>query len=143
MDSKETKNILQNEHNIAKIIQYGYDCNIALFTAGAFGQNSALVHTGYITPSKMQGLSEKGVVGDICSHFIDIHGNICDPELDERTISIPLEELKKKEYRICIAQGFSKADSLLGALNGDIINVLITSEETAKWILSQDEYVNS
>ena len=49
---------------------------------------------------------------------------------------------KKKKYRICIAQGLSKVDSMLGALNGGFINVLITNEETADWILKQDDYMN-
>lgn len=142
MDSKRMKDIVQKDHNMAKIIQYGYDSNIALFTTGAFGQKSALVQAGYIGHEEMKTLAETGAVGDICSHLIDIHGNICDPELDERTVSIPLEEIKKKRYRIGVAQGLSKVDSMLGALNGGFINVLITNEETADWILKQDDYMN-
>ena len=90
----------------------------------------------------MKTLTERGAVGDICSHLIDIHGNLCDPELDQRTIAIPLDEIKKKKHRICVAQGLSKADSMLGALNGGFVNVLITNEETAVWILKQDDYMN-
>ena len=60
---------------------------------------------------------------------------------DMQTIA-PLEEIKKKSYRICVAQGLSKVDSMLGALNGGIVNVLITSEETANMILRQDDYMN-
>ena len=142
MDSKRMKDIVQKDHNIAKILQYGYDSNIALITTGAFGQKSALVHAGYISHDEMKLLADRGAVGDICSHLIDIHGNICDPELDERTIAVPLEEIKKKKYRICVAQGLSKVDSMLGALNGGIANVLITSEETADLILRQDDYMN-
>lgn len=142
MDSKHMKDIVQKDHNMAKIIQYGYDSNIALFTTGVFGQKSALVQAGYISHEEMNTLTERGAVGDICSHLIDIHGNICDPDLDERTVSIPLDEIKKKKYRIGVAQGLSKVDSMLGALNGGFINVLITNEETANWILKQDDYMN-
>ncbi len=142
MDSKRMKDVVQKDHNIAKIMQYGYDSNIALITTGAFGQKSALVHAGYISHNEMKLLAERGAVGDICSHLIDIHGNICDPELDERTVAVSLDELKKKRYRICVAQGLSKADSMLGALNGGIVNVLITNEETADLILRQDDYMN-
>lgn len=142
VDSKKMKEVVQKDHNIAKILQYGYDANIALITTGAFGQKSALVHAGYIGHEEMKILAERGAVGDICSHLIDIHGNICDPELDERTIAVPLDEIKKKRYRICVAQGLSKVDSMLGALNGGFINVLVTSEETADLILRQDDYMN-
>lgn len=137
VDSKEMKELLQKDHNINRILQYGYDANIALFTMGAFGIKSALVHAGYIGPNAMDKLSEKGAVGDICSHVIDIHGNICDMELDERTVAIPLNVIRKKEYRIGVAQGSSKVDSILGALNGGIVNVLITNEDTAEWVLKR------
>ena len=76
-------------------------------------------------------------MGDICSHVIDFDGNICDSELDARTLAIPLDVIKKKKYRIGVAQGFSKADSLCGALRGGIINVLVTNEETAERMLNR------
>ena len=81
-------------------------------------------------------MKQKGAVGDICSHVIDIEGNLCDRDLDARTMAVSLENIKNKKYRIGVAQGFSKADSLCGALRGGIINVLVTNEETAERILS-------
>ena len=87
--------------------------------------------------SDLQRLEKEGAVGDICSHVIDFDGNICDSELDARTLAIPLDVIKKKKYRIGVAQGFSKADSLCGALRGGIINVLVTNEETAERMLNR------
>lgn len=142
MDSKKMKDILQTDHNISKVNQRGLDSNIALFTMGSFGLKNALVHAGYIDLEEMQALSKKGAVGDVCSHLIDIHGNICDKDLDERTVAVPLEIIKQKKYRIGVAQGLSKVDCILGALNGGIINVLITNEETAEWVLKQDEFLS-
>lgn len=142
MDSKKMKDILQKDHNIKKIDQYGHDANIALVTMGAFGLKNALVHAGYINLEEMQALSRKGAVGDVCSHLIDIHGNIVDKALDERTVAVPLDIIRQKKYRIGVAQGLSKVDSILGALNGGIVNVMITNEETAEWVLKQDEFLS-
>ena len=103
---------------MGKVFQYGRDANIALVTMGSFGPKSALVHTGYISQDKMDELSARGAVGDICTHLIDINGNICDQELDQRTAAVPLEDIRNK---------------------GKIVNVLITNEETAQWVLSKDE----
>ena len=102
-----------------------------------------LVHTGYISQNKMDELSAKGAVGDICTHLIDINGNICDEELDQRTAAVPLDDIRNKKYRIGVAQGLSKVDCILGALNGRIVNVLITNEETAQWVLAKDEQLRS
>ena len=101
------------------------------------------MHTGYISQNKMDELSAKGAVGDICTHLIDINGNICDEELDQRTAACPSDDIRNKKYRIGVAQGLSKVDCILGALNGRIVNVLITNEETAQWVLAKDEQLRS
>lgn len=139
VDNKKMKDIIQRDHNMGKVLQYGYDANIAVFTMGAFGLKSAIVRAGYLSDRTMEDLSQKGAVGDICSHIIDINGNICDTELDERTIAVPLDVISQKEYRIGVAQGTSKIDSICGALNGGIINVLITNEETAELVWNKIE----
>ena len=136
VDSREISEVLKNDGNIAKVFQRGTDADIALFTAGTFGQRSALYRAGYLKDADLDKLGKKGAVGDICSHVIDIEGKICDRELDARTMAVPLESIKAKKYRIGVAQGFSKVDSLCGALRGGIINVLVTNEETAERILS-------
>lgn len=137
LDNKKMVDMLREDHHMAKILQYGYDANIALVTMGAFGVRSALVRAGYLEYEQMERLLGMGAVGDICSHIIDIHGNICDRELDERTMAVPLDVIRQKEYRIGVAQGVSKVESICGALNGGIVNVLITNEDTAEWVLNR------
>lgn len=143
LDSKKMRDLIEQDHNMENVLQFGLNANIAVVTMGSFGPKSALVHTGYISQQKMDELSDRGAVGDICTHLIDIHGNICDPELDQRTVAVPLEDIKNKKYRIGVAQGLSKVDCILGALNGQIINVLVTNEETAEWIIKKDEQLQA
>lgn len=137
VDDSTLKKFMLQDRNIDKIIDYGKKANIALFTMGSFGLQSALVSAGYLSQEQMLYLSEKGAVGDICSHVIDINGNICDKQLDDRTIAVPLENIKQKEYRIGVALGQSKVNCICGALNGGYINVLIINEETAEWVLNR------
>lgn len=136
VDSKEVSEILRTDGSIASVFQKGINADIALVTAGTFGQRSALYRAGYLKEADLDRLKQRGAVGDICSHVIDIEGNLCDRDLDARTMAVSLENIKNKKYRIGVAQGFSKADSLCGALRGGIINVLVTNEETAERILS-------
>ena len=118
-------------------MSYGYDSNIALITMGTFGLQSSLYRAGYLSEKEIMALGEKGAVGDICTHVIDAEGNICDPELDERTMSVPLEVIKKKKIRIGVACGQSKVDSIYAAVKAEIINVLIIDEETAGYVLER------
>ncbi len=52
-------------------------------------------------------------------------------------MAVPLDVIRQKEYRIGVAQGVSKVESICGALNGGIVNVLITNEDTAEWVLNR------
>ena len=135
VDTKEVKELLQKDGSLAQAIQLWEETQVALLTVGSFGQQNALYRAGFLSEADMTKLEGMGAVGDICSHVIDIDGKICDEELDARSMGISLEALKEKEQRICVAQGFSKVNSICGALRGGIINVLITDEETAERVL--------
>lgn len=131
VDSKEIKDVFISDSNIKKVVEYGYKADTILITMGAYGIQNAVYRAGYLKEEEMQELIGKGAVGDICDHVIKADGDICDLSLDARTVSVPLDELKKKKTRIGVATGQSKVECICGAIRGKIINVLITDEETA------------
>lgn len=137
VSSKRLKEAFLSDSNINKVMSYGYDSNIALMTMGTFGLQSSLYRAGYLDEKEVMSLAEKGAIGDICTHVIDAEGNICDPELDERTMSVPLDVIKKKKVRIGVACGQSKVDSICASIRAEIINVLVIDEETAGYVLER------
>jgi deoxyribonucleoside regulator len=124
-------------------MDYAQKANIAIFTVGQFGEDNALIHAGYLSGFPQKKLDEAGAVGDVCSHFIDERGNLCDTGLDERTIGLSLEDLKKKDYRIAVAIGQKKIRSICGSLNGGYVNVLITDEDTAHGVIARLDKLES
>ncbi|MGO8656435.1 sugar-binding domain-containing protein, partial [Rhizobium ruizarguesonis] len=58
--------------------------------------------------------------------------------LDDRTIGISLDMLKKIGLRIAVAGGFDKVPAILAALRGGYVNVLITDAATGRGILHAD-----
>jgi DNA-binding transcriptional regulator LsrR (DeoR family) len=94
-----------------------------------------VLSTGYITPQEQEALGRAGAAGDICSRFYDLVGRRIQLDLADRTISIDLDILKGLDYSIAVAGGAHKVPAILGALRGRFINVLITTEETARLLL--------
>jgi deoxyribonucleoside regulator len=135
VDSVEIKQALSCEANIHEIIEMGRQCSIAVFSIGYPGKDSVIAHTGYISGEKLEQMRNDGAVGDICSRFFRADGRIYDSELNNRTLSIDLEELGRKEYSIGIAGGASMAQGILGALRGKYLNILITDEDAALEVL--------
>jgi deoxyribonucleoside regulator len=115
----------------------GKKANIALFTIGSIKTDSLLFQMGYFTENDQKSLNEKAV-GDICSRFFDKNGEICDESLNERTLGVKLEDLRKKEYSILVAGGPNKIEGIYGALKGHYANVLITDQYTAKFLLDKN-----
>jgi DNA-binding transcriptional regulator LsrR (DeoR family) len=58
--------------------------------------------------------------------------------LDDRTIGLNLEELRNIRRKICVATGEEKLQGILGALRGKLVDVLVTDEQMAVRLLSQD-----
>lgn len=136
VDHSVVKHAIEADRHIRNILNLGRLSNIAIVTVGAPTEDSVLVKANYFSESDLKIIYEKGA-GDICSRYIDIDGNICSDELNQRTIGIELEELKKKEQSILIAGGVKKVDGIYGALRGKYTNVLITDQFTAKCLLER------
>ena len=112
--------------------------SIALFTVGEI--HSDLQHLGHevLSAAEREALIERGA-GDLCSHFIDVHGRICLPDLTHRTTGITLAELRRKEQRILVAGGEAKAPVIRAALANSYVNRLITDVSAARGVLEIDD----
>lgn len=118
---------------------------------GAFDQvTTALVGIGAIEPSKLLAASgnifsqvelallrQRGAVGDILLHFFNAEGKPVQTPLNERVISMPLEQLSRVDRTVGVAGGRRKQHAVLGAIRGGWVNVLITDQYTARWLLDQ------
>jgi deoxyribonucleoside regulator len=135
VDNLQVKNAIVSDKNISNILEIGKKSNIVVFSVGPFGHNSTLPRAGYLTSEEVTEMVNKGAVGDFFSRIINIKGEICDKELNDRTIGIDLDEVVKKDYRILIAGGTNKAKCIYGTISGGYPNILITDENTAMEIL--------
>ncbi len=120
-------------------------------TMAGFEQvTTALVGIGAIEPSKLLAASgnifsqteldllrARGAVGDVLLRFFDLEGKAVLTPLNERVVSMSLTQLARVDRSVGIAGGTRKRPAILGALRGGWINVLITDQFTARWLLEQ------
>lgn len=137
VDHVLVKQAMETDRHIQKILELGRQSNIAIFTCGPVKDESLLFQLGYFTDDDVKRIQENAV-GDICSRFFDANGEICNKNLNDRTLGIELEDLKSKEYSILCAGGTDKIDSIFGALKGKYANVLITDQFTAQFLLEKE-----
>lgn len=137
VDHEVVKRTIESDRHIRNILELGKLSNIAVVTVGAPTDDSVLIRANYFTDSDLEIIREKAA-GDICSRYIDITGNICSTLMNQRTIGISLDELKRKDQSILVAGGAKKVDGIYGALRGGYTNVLITDQFTARYLLERD-----
>ena len=77
-------------------------------------------------------LKQENVSGDIALRFFDHDGQECNTILKERMISISMEQFKKINRKISLVSGVSKANAVLSALKGGLVDVLILDSNLAE-----------
>lgn len=137
LDNPVAKQMVEADRHIKNIIELGKKANVAIFTVGTVREEALLFRLGYFTEQEKNRLKEKAV-GDICSRFFTINGDIADQQMNERTIGINLQDLNQKETTILVAGGERKVQAIHGALRGGYANHFITDQFTAKHLLEHN-----
>lgn len=135
LDSKKAREIVENDSSIKEIIKLADKIDTAIVGLSDIGPESTLINTGDFSLEEFNYLKELGVVGDVNLIFIDEQGQHVQSKIDGRIVRVPIEKLKKIKNVIGVAFGKRKIKTILGALNGNLINILFTDEETAKLII--------
>jgi DNA-binding transcriptional regulator LsrR (DeoR family) len=112
---------------------------------------TALVGIGALEPSKLladsgnsfsmeelEELRAQGAVGDVLLRFFDVQGTPVSTPLNQRVISMRLDQLRQIDRSIAVAGGERKYRAILGAIRGGWVNVLVTDHLTARRLLSQE-----
>ncbi len=139
VDSSGLKKAILSDKNVSRTLELGRNADIAIFTIGSFGYDSILSKAEYFDKHEVKDLLDKGAVGDICSRIIKSDGTICSEDLNNRTIGIELEELKKKSYSIAVAGSKNKLSAIRAGLSGKWFNGLITDEWIATELLKDSQ----
>lgn len=133
----ETRLVLLRDERIARVLELAREVDMALVGVGGVTSGSTLLDTGDIYPQEVEELVHRGAVGNICGNFYDEAGEVVHCQVDERRISLPLEDLVKIPKVVGVAGGEGKLKSIFGALRGKFINVLITDDVTASALLER------
>ncbi|MBZ7927419.1 dihydroxyacetone kinase subunit DhaK (plasmid) [Ensifer adhaerens] len=112
--------------------------NRMLFGISSLRPNSTIHTSGFFESVSLQHYLAAGAVGVVAGRFIDERGRPVAGPLDDRTVGISLDMLRKIDTRILVAGGFDKVPALLAALRGGYANVLITDAATGHGILRAD-----
>ncbi|KGJ79767.1 transcriptional regulator [Cryobacterium roopkundense] len=138
-ERRETKRAIEADRTVAAVLDLGANASAYLYSAGQADENSALVDSGYLTVDQITELVRKGAVGDIVGRYIDKNGRIVDRDLDERTVGIQLEQLRRARTAIAVISGRAKHEIARAVVGSGLCTVLVTDEDTAHALLGDHD----
>ena len=137
MSTKEMVEAINNEPAVREIAEMVPLSAMTIIGIGGMDENATTVRTGMVTAKDLRYLAMQGAVGDVLCHFLDINGDPVESPIDDRLITTPLETLAKQNNVIGVAGGENKVNAIIGALNANILDILITDQDTAELIIKR------
>lgn len=132
----ELMNSLKNDIHIKQVLDLMDNMTTAIVGIGTAVPGSTMMETGYYKEEDLKAMKDMGIVGDICLQMYDINGNT-DYSYNKYIFGTPLNDLRNIKRVIGISAGIEKLDAIYGAINGKLINVLVTDSVTAKLLLEK------
>ena len=139
MQNRESCDLILQEPSVKDAVRSAECSDIALVGIGTLDPPlSTILRNKLISRQELNELRAANAAGEICGKYFDRHGSIMEVEFNHRSVSIDLEKLREIHTVIAVAAGPSKVDSILGAVRGRLINVLVTDAGAARLLLERN-----
>jgi deoxyribonucleoside regulator len=128
---------MRSDSVISRTLEAGRRADMMLFGVGAASTATTLFEGSYLDIRMLDELVSLGAVGEIGGRFFDADGLPVDTELQQRAVSVPLEDIRNCEKTLLISSGVAKYHAILGALRGQLARLLVCDIDCARWLLAQ------
>jgi deoxyribonucleoside regulator len=127
---------MRSDSVISRTLDAGRRADVMLFGVGAASTSTTLFEGSFLDTRMLDELVSLGAVGEIGGRFFDADGTPVDTELQQRAVSVPLEDVRSCKRSILISSGVGKYQATLGALRGKLARLLVCDIDCARWLLA-------
>lgn len=130
---------MRSDSVISRTLEAGRHADVMLFGVGAVSTSTTLFEGSYLDTRMLDEQIAAGAVGEIGGRFFDDRGQPVDTDLQQRAVSVPLEDIRACEKSILIASGAAKHRATLAALRGGLARLLVCDIDCARWLLDNEK----
>ncbi len=135
VESADMRDRLLDQDAISATLDVAARANVALIGVGGTDDNCTMVRSGCLSLDEIARLRDKGAVGDVLGNYVDVTGGLIDAPHSERLIALSINDVRRIGTVIAVASEPEKTMAILGALRGEIIDVLVVDEANARAVL--------
>ncbi len=139
VDSAQRQALLAHDDLRGTFDKFG-ELDIAVLGIGSLTApaTSRLRYGGIIDDDLHRELVRRGAVADVLSYVLTDAGQVLRSGLEDRTISIDLDDLRRTPCRIGVASGWRKSRAVRAAIASGLVNILITDSQIARAMLTEE-----
>lgn len=139
VQDRQMQRRLMRDPALADVGRRWKELTTAVVGIGSIEPSDLLAESGNaFSADETAQLVSAGAVGDICHRVFREDGSLITGDIDDRTISIPVDDFRAIPRRIGVAGGSRKIAPIRGALNGGWVTTLVTDLVTAETLLDGD-----
>ncbi len=131
------REMLHAQAMIRPTLELADKADVTFVGIGELTDDAPLYVDGFITTAELKALQKAGAVGEIVGWSFDAEGKFIRDITNERVASAPIPP-RESSLVIAAAKGPRKLPGIRGAIHGNLINGLITDEETAAKLLAHN-----
>lgn len=138
-DSAQALRSLCAERSVRSTLELARHADVALVGIGnpEHGSSHVLLRQLARDDAQLAAFWEAGPVGDVCGRYYDASGKPLEIDgISDRVLAIDIVALRQIPVSIGAAVGKAKAQAVLGALRGRLVNTLVCDESLAHEILA-------
>ncbi|MBO0680355.1 MarR family transcriptional regulator [Mycolicibacterium sp. S2-37] len=128
---------MRSDSVISRTLEAGRRADVMLFGVGAVSTSTTLFEGSYLDTRMLDEQIAAGAVGEIGGRFFDADGRPVDTDLQQRAVSVPLEDVRACGKSLLISSGASKHHATLAALRGGLAKLLVCDIDCARWLLTR------
>jgi deoxyribonucleoside regulator len=134
---------MRTDSGISRTLEAGRRSDAMIFGVGAVSTSTTLFEGSFLDTAMLDALAEAGAVGEIGGRFFHSDGTPVEGELEDRTMSIPLHDVRACPATILVTGGAAKHRAVLGALRGGFASMLVCDTACAEWLLQQEYSIDT
>ena len=127
---------LRKEPAVAKVLELGSSCDVALVGIGSVSLEATNVKAGGLTEEDIRYLKSQGAKASVCCSYVNGQGQEVGQELMERSVGQSLHSLNASRI-VAVAIGDSKIEAVQAALSTGRIHTFVTDIATAQRLLEE------
>jgi deoxyribonucleoside regulator len=130
---------MRSDSVISRTLEAGRRADVMMFGVGAVSTSTTLFEGSYLDSRMLDEQIAAGAVGEIGGRFFDAEGKPVDTELQQRAVSVPLEDVRDCGKSLLISSGAGKHHATLAALRGGLAKLLVCDIDCARWLLARSQ----